>query len=56
MAKKTAAAAADLLIEIGCEDLPARFVVPLANSLLRAAVDALVHWPTMMAGPRLPTA
>jgi glycyl-tRNA synthetase beta chain len=43
MAKKTAAAAADLLIEIGCEDLPARFVVPLANSLLRAAVDALVH-------------
>lgn len=33
MAKKDTAAAAELLIELGCEDLPARFVQPLAEAL-----------------------
>ncbi|MGH8482011.1 MAG: glycine--tRNA ligase subunit beta, partial [Nevskiaceae bacterium] len=31
---KAPATHADLLIEIGCEDLPARYVVPLANALV----------------------
>jgi len=41
MAKKTAAAGADLLIEIGCEDLPARFVAPLASALAHGIVQGL---------------
>jgi len=46
MAKNAAAVAhADLLIEIGCEDLPARYVVPLADALAHGVVDALdVHY------------
>lgn len=32
MAKKNTAAAAELLVELGCEDLPARFVQPLAEA------------------------
>ncbi|HUS24562.1 MAG TPA: glycine--tRNA ligase subunit beta [Candidatus Binatia bacterium] len=32
---------ADLLIEIGCEDLPARYVVPLADALKDALVQGL---------------
>ena len=31
----------DLLIEIGCEDLPARYVVPLANALTSGISDGL---------------
>jgi glycyl-tRNA synthetase beta chain len=41
MAKKAAAARADLLIEIGCEDLPARFVLPLAEALQRGFAEGL---------------
>lgn len=32
-----------LLLEIGTEDLPARYVVPLANALTRGVVDGLSH-------------
>jgi len=35
MAKRAAATDADLLIELGCEDLPARYVLPLAEALAR---------------------
>jgi len=31
----------DLLLELGCEDLPARFVMPLADALLRGVVGGL---------------
>jgi glycyl-tRNA synthetase beta chain len=40
MAKKTAVAA-DLLVEIGCEDLPARYVLPLAEALTRGIEQGL---------------
>src|SRR5688572_5564497 len=33
MAKAASATHADLLIELGCEDLPARFVRPLSDAL-----------------------
>jgi glycyl-tRNA synthetase beta chain len=32
-----------LLLEIGCEDLPARFVVPLSNALTRGLVEGLTR-------------
>ena len=32
-----------LLLELGCEDLPARFVVPLANALTRGLSDGLAR-------------
>jgi glycyl-tRNA synthetase beta chain len=38
-----AAPRADLLIELGCEDLPARFVQPLAAALTTALVDGLAR-------------
>jgi glycyl-tRNA synthetase beta chain len=41
MAGKTAAAA-DLLIELGCEDLPARFVLPLAEALMHGVGEGLL--------------
>lgn len=36
-------ATADLLIELGCEDLPARFVAPLAQALTRGFADGLAN-------------
>jgi glycyl-tRNA synthetase beta chain len=41
MAKKASAATADLLIEIGCEDLPARYVLPLAEALAAGVTQGL---------------
>ena len=41
MPKAKAAANADLLVEIGCEDLPARYVLPLAEALTRGVNDGL---------------
>ena len=41
MPKAKASAAADLLIEIGCEDLPARYVQPLADALTRGVGEGL---------------
>lgn len=38
---KAAPATADLLIEIGCEDLPARYVLPLAEALGRGVGEGL---------------
>ena len=38
---KTAATAADLLIEIGCEDLPARYVQPLVDALASGVTKGL---------------
>jgi glycyl-tRNA synthetase beta chain len=40
--KKAAATSADLLIEIGCEDLPARFVWPLAEALMHGVGAGLL--------------
>jgi len=40
--KKVAATRADLLIEIGCEDLPARFVWPLAEALMHGFGEGLL--------------
>jgi glycyl-tRNA synthetase beta chain len=37
-----AAAQADLLIEVGCEDLPARFVLPLAEALMHGIGEGLL--------------
>ncbi|MGH8443562.1 MAG: glycine--tRNA ligase subunit beta, partial [Nevskiaceae bacterium] len=42
MAKATTAAHADLLIELGCEDLPARFVLPLAEALMHGLGEGLL--------------
>src|SRR5689334_786479 len=50
---KAGATHADLLIELGCEDLPARFVQPLsealahgvAQGLQRRAIDAVLAHP-----------
>src|SRR5688572_29255728 len=39
--KSSAPAPADLLIEIGCEDLPARYVLPLAEALARGVEQGL---------------
>ena len=38
---KASAAQADLLIELGCEDLPARFVLPLAEALAAGVAKGL---------------
>jgi glycyl-tRNA synthetase beta chain len=44
MAKaKAPAATADLLIEIGCEDLPARYVLPLAEALMHGIGEGLLR-------------
>ena len=43
MAKKAAATSADLLIELGCEDLPARFVWPLAEALMHGCGAGLLQ-------------
>src|SRR5690242_6670476 len=43
VSKQSAAAkSADLLIEIGCEDLPARFVFPLAEALMHGIGEGLL--------------
>jgi len=42
MAKKAAATDADLLVEIGCEDLPARFVHALAEALMHGFGEGLL--------------
>jgi glycyl-tRNA synthetase beta chain len=39
---KQPAAHADLLIELGCEDLPARFVLPLAEALMHGIGEGLL--------------
>src|SRR5258706_4852697 len=47
---KRAAGTADLLIELGCEDLPARFVLPLAEALTESLGQGLLKR-SIIAGP-----
>ncbi|HUR39967.1 MAG TPA: glycine--tRNA ligase subunit beta [Verrucomicrobiae bacterium] len=48
-AAKSAATSADLLVELGCEDLPARFVSPLAEAFARGFTEGLAKR-SVMAG------
>lgn len=41
-----------LLLELGCEDLPARYVVPLSNALTRGMVDGLARRGVAMGAAR----
>ena len=41
-----------LLLELGCEDLPARFVVPLSNALTRGLADGLARRGVAMGATR----